>query len=66
MIRLAVATDPTSLVLLLAPVACSYVYQMTGGQKYFVKLAMGRDEKMFKGEALGLQAMYGELRMSRV
>ncbi len=33
------------------------------GTKYFVKVAMGgRDEGMFKGEALGLQAMYGEAR----
>lgn len=39
----------------------AYVYHTQGGQKYFVKLALGRDESMFKGEALGLSAMYGEM-----
>ncbi|GAB4824243.1 hypothetical protein N2152v2_011289 [Parachlorella kessleri] len=46
----------------------AYTYVMTGGQKYFVKLAMGRDETMFKGEALGLRAMYdtGTVRIPKV
>ncbi len=30
-----------------------------GGGRYFVKTALGRDESMFRGEALGLQAMGG-------
>lgn len=38
----------------------AYVYTTAGGQRYFVKTARGRDEGMFRGEALGLQAMYGE------
>ncbi|PNH06027.1 Protein-ribulosamine 3-kinase, chloroplastic, partial [Tetrabaena socialis] len=29
-----------------------------GGRRFFVKTATGRDESMFRGEALGLQAMY--------
>lgn len=43
----------------------AYVYSMTGGQQYFVKLAVGRDDAMFRGEALGLQAMYGEAEGAR-
>ncbi|KAK9823417.1 hypothetical protein WJX72_002613 [[Myrmecia] bisecta] len=36
----------------------AYCYETDQGAKYFVKLARGRDAGMFKGEALGLQAMY--------
>lgn len=39
--------------------ASSAVYELKSGQKFFVKQSLGRDEEMFKGEALGLQAMYG-------
>eukprot|EP00877_Chromochloris_zofingiensis_P005149 jgi/Chrzof1/14635/Cz09g10080.t1 len=39
--------------------ASTYVYQTDKGASYFVKVALGgRDDSMFKGEALGLQAMY--------
>lgn len=38
----------------------AYVYDTESGKKYFVKLSHGRDSAMFKGEALGLQALYGE------
>ena len=41
----------------------AYVYQTENGKKYFVKLSLGRDSSMFKGEALGLQALYGEVRV---
>lgn len=34
------------------------VYATTSGQKFFVKSSRARDEGMFKGEALGLQAMF--------
>jgi hypothetical protein len=37
----------------------AYTYDTDLGAKYFVKTALGKDEGMFKGEALGLQAMYG-------
>jgi hypothetical protein len=37
----------------------AYTYDTDSGAKYFVKTALGKDEGMFKGEALGLQAMYG-------
>lgn len=41
--------------------ASTYVYQTDKGASYFVKVALGgRDDSMFKGEALGLQAMYGK------
>ncbi|PNW76317.1 hypothetical protein CHLRE_12g542202v5 [Chlamydomonas reinhardtii] len=36
----------------------AYVVDTQDGKRYFVKTALGRDEAMFKGEALGLQAMY--------
>ncbi|GLC45811.1 hypothetical protein PLESTM_001782600 [Pleodorina starrii] len=36
----------------------AYVVETQGGCRYFVKTALGRDEGMFRGEALGLQAMY--------
>lgn len=40
----------------------AYVYQTDNGTKYFVKQSgSGADKGMFKGEALGLQAMYGEI-----
>jgi protein-ribulosamine 3-kinase len=38
----------------------AYVYSTESGQKFFVKSSQSRDDSMFKGEALGLQAMYGE------
>ena len=39
----------------------AYVYETESGTKYFVKQSgRGADEGMFKGEALGLQAMYGK------
>lgn len=39
----------------------AYVYETDSGTKYFVKQSRGgADEGMFKGEALGLEAMYGE------
>lgn len=38
----------------------AYVYTTQSGQKLFVKQSSNGDEGMFKGEALGLQAMYGE------
>ena len=37
----------------------AYTYHTESGQKYFVKLSLGRDSSMFEGEALGLQALYG-------
>ena len=37
----------------------AYTYHTENGQKYFVKLSLGRDSSMFEGEALGLQALYG-------
>jgi len=36
----------------------AYIYTTSSGTKLFVKTALGRDEAMFRGEALGLQAMY--------
>ncbi|KXZ53452.1 hypothetical protein GPECTOR_7g1351 [Gonium pectorale] len=36
----------------------AYTVETRDGLKLFVKTALGRDEGMFKGEALGLQAMY--------
>ena len=41
--------------------ATSHRYETDSGKKFFVKMARGQDGSMFKGEALGLQAMYGEL-----
>jgi hypothetical protein len=39
----------------------AYLYTTDQGSEYFVKLAMGSaDDSMFRGEALGLKAMYGE------
>jgi len=35
-----------------------YVYSTEDGNSYFVKLAPGHDEAMFKGEALALKAMH--------
>ena len=37
----------------------AYVYHTESGKKFFVKLSLGRDSSMFEGEALGLQALYG-------
>ena len=37
----------------------AYRYDTDGGKSFFVKEAKGQDGTMFKGEALGLQAMYG-------
>lgn len=37
-----------------------YEMKTESGEKYFVKTARGSSETMFKGEALGLQAMYGQ------
>ena len=34
-------------------------YELDNGMRLFVKLSTSGDETMFKGEALGLQAMYG-------
>lgn len=34
-------------------------YELDNGKRLFVKLSTSGDETMFKGEALGLQAMYG-------
>ena len=39
----------------------AYVYHTDSGRKFFVKLSQGRDSSMFKGEALGLQALYGTI-----
>ena len=39
----------------------AYVYHTDSGKKFFVKLSQGRDSSMFKGEALGLQALYGTI-----
>jgi len=36
----------------------AYIYQTSSGTSLFVKISRGRDQAMFKGEALGLQAMY--------
>ncbi|KAK9812179.1 hypothetical protein WJX73_002325 [Symbiochloris irregularis] len=36
----------------------AYRYDTDSGQRFFVKEAKGQDGTMFKGEALGLQAMY--------
>lgn len=36
----------------------AYTYETSSGKKYFVKMALGRGESMFRGEAQGLQAMY--------
>eukprot|EP00884_Botryococcus_braunii_P015675 jgi/Botrbrau1/2791/Bobra.0125s0004.2 len=36
----------------------AYKYDTEGGPSYFIKTALGQDEGMFQGEALGLQAMY--------
>ena len=41
----------------------AYVYTTEGGKKLFVKQSSNGDDWMFKGEALGLQAMYGEAQM---
>ncbi len=41
--------------------ASAYNYVLADGQRLFVKTSRGRDASMFKGEALGLQAMYGAL-----
>lgn len=38
----------------------AYVYTTEEGKKLFVKQSSGGDDGMFRGEALGLQAMYGE------
>ena len=38
----------------------AYTYETESGTKYFVKVALGRDKRMFEGEALGLSALYGE------
>ncbi len=38
-----------------------YTLHTKSGEKVFAKVAMGEDVVMFKGEALGLQAMYGEV-----
>ncbi|GMH36315.1 hypothetical protein BSKO_04183 [Bryopsis sp. KO-2023] len=45
-----------------------YVMETSQGAKYFIKTARGSDESMFKGEALGLQAMYdaGGLKIPKV
>ena len=37
-----------------------YIYETEMQDKYFVNTARGVDERMFKGEALELQAMYSE------
>lgn len=37
-----------------------YEMETESGEKYFVKTGRGSSEEMFKGEALGLQAMYGQ------
>ena len=39
--------------------ATSHRYDTESGYRFFVKVARGTDGTMFKGEALGLQAMYG-------
>lgn len=44
--------------------ANAYRYDTDSGQRFFVKEAKGQDGTMFKGEALGLQAMYGMPRPS--
>ena len=38
-----------------------YTFETESGQKVFVKIALAEDVMMFKGEALGLTAMYGEV-----
>eukprot|EP00955_Chlamydomonas_euryale_P038478 351122-Chlamydomonas_euryale.AAC.5 len=39
----------------------AYIYSTDSGKKLFVKTALGaKDDAMFRGEALGLQAMRGE------
>lgn len=38
----------------------AYVFETRGGRRVFVKTALGRDDAMFRGEALGLNAMRGE------
>ena len=42
----------------------AYVYHTESGKKFFVKLSLGRDSSMFEGEALGLQALYGNIHCS--
>jgi fructosamine-3-kinase len=37
----------------------AYIYTTEGGKKVFVKQSSHGDETMFRGEALGLQAMHG-------
>ena len=39
-----------------------YIYETESKDSFFVKTARGKDEGMFKGEALGLQAMYGRFK----
>jgi protein-ribulosamine 3-kinase len=41
----------------------AYVYTTEGGKKLFVKQSSNGADGMFKGEALGLQAMYGTAQM---
>ncbi len=36
-----------------------YTFDTESGKKVFAKIALGEDVVMFKGEALGLAAMYG-------
>ncbi|KAG2491705.1 hypothetical protein HYH03_009868 [Edaphochlamys debaryana] len=36
----------------------AYTVDTQDGRRFFVKTALGRDDSMFRGEALGLQAMY--------
>lgn len=37
----------------------AYVYNTSNARQLFVKTSLGRDDSMFRGEALGLQAMAG-------
>ena len=38
----------------------AYTYETESGTKYFVKVALGRNQSMFEGEALGLRALHGD------
>lgn len=38
-----------------------YTFETESGKKVFAKIALGEDVVMFKGEALGLSAMYGKI-----
>lgn len=42
-----------------------YTFETESGKKVFAKIALGEDVVMFKGEALGLSAMYGKVQWNQ-